>query len=110
MKKTVTLAILAGLFFSGCATTGTETAATPATTTSTPITLDQALEQAAAAREKLEQAQTAYQNAKAAAQASKANGTSFETELAKQAVQSKVDETKAKVDNEVQAWKDIFSK
>lgn len=108
MKKTVSLAILVGFFLVGCATTSKEAAQT--TSANTPITLDEALERAAATRQKLEEAKAAYENAKAAAQASKENGTSFETELAKQAVQNKIDETKTKVNTEVQAWKEVLSK
>ena len=106
MKKLVSLFILAALAFTvGCATGNTTTSGTD-----TQITLDQALQKSAETRQKLDEAKAAYQNAKAAAAASKANGTSFETELAKQAVQSKINDTKAQVNQEVQAWKETLSK
>lgn len=106
MKKTMSFVILAGLLLSvGCASTQPET---NTSTANTPITLEQALEKAAAARQQVEQAKTAYTNVKAAAKASKENNSNFETELAKQVVQSKIDETKKQVKNEVQEWKEIL--
>lgn len=106
MKKTMSFVILSGLLLTvGCASTQTETAASAA---NTPITLEQALEKAAAARQQVEQAKTAYTNVKTAAKASKQNNTNFETELAKQVVQSKIDETKKQFNNEVQEWKDLL--
>lgn len=107
MKKIVSLVALASLTLAtGCATTGTTT---ETSTANTPITLDEALQKAAETRKKLEEAQTAYKNAKAAAQASKQNGTSITTELAKQAIQTKIDNTKNQVNTEIQAWKDLLS-
>jgi F0F1-type ATP synthase membrane subunit b/b' len=106
MKKMMSFAVLAGLLFTvGCASTQTETAASAA---NTPITLDQALQKAAQTRQQLEQAQTAYQNVKAAAKASKENNTNFETELAKQAVQTKINNAKQQFNSEVQEWKEIL--
>ena len=104
MNKTLSLAVLAVLCFAGCASTGTTTASSA----NTPITLDQALQKAAETRQQLQEAKEAYQNAKAAATASKQNGTSITTELAKQAVQSQIDSTAAQVNNEIQAWKDVL--
>ena len=106
MKKLVSLSILAALAFTVGCTTGNTTASS----TNTQITLEQALQKSAETRQKLEEAKAAYQNAKAAAAASKANGTSIETELAKQAIQTKIDNTKSQVNSEVQAWKDVLSK
>ena len=108
MKKTVSLVLLSGLLMAGCATTGTTNAQTAASTTANAITLEDALIKAQTAREQLEQAKTTYQNVKNAAKASKENGSNFETELAKQAVQSKIDATKKQIDNEVNEWKEIF--
>ena len=104
MKKTLSLAVLAVLFVAGCATTGTQTTSEA----NTPITLDEALQKAAQTRQQLQEAKEAYQNAKAAATASKQNGTSITTELAKQAVQAQIDNTTTKVNNEIQAWKDVL--
>ena len=107
MKKVLSLSVLAALALTiGCAT-GSNTTASSANTT---LTLEEALQKSAETRQKLEEAKTAYQNAKAAAAASKANGTSIETELAKQAIQTKIDNTKTQVNNEVQAWKDVLGK
>ncbi len=109
MKKTVSLVLLSGLLMAGCATTGNNTnTQAAANTAATPITLEDALIKAQTAREQLEQAKTTYQNVKNAAKASKENGSNFETELAKQAVQSKIDATKKQIDNEVNEWKEIF--
>ncbi len=106
MKKIISLSILAALAFTvGCATNNTT-----ASSANTPLTLEEALQKSAETRQKLQEAQTAYQNAKAAAAASKQNGTSISTELAKQAVQTKIDNTKSQVNTEVQAWKDVLSK
>lgn len=106
MKKVMSFVVLAGLgLLAGCASTGSTTETSAA---NTPITLDQALQKASEARAQLEQAKTAYTNVKEAAKASKQNGTNFETELAKQTVKSKIDETKQQINNEVQEWKEIL--
>ena len=101
MKKTVSLALLAGFVLTGCATTGTTNTQTATNAAGQAITLEQAFQKAQAAREQLEQAKTTYQNVKEAAKASKQNNSNFETELAKQVVQSKIDETKKQINNEV---------
>ena len=107
MKKTLSFAVLAGLFLAtGCATAD-NTATTSAA--NTPITLEQAYQKAEQTRQQLEQAKTAYQNVKAAAQASKTNNTNFETELAKQAVQTKINNTKQQINDEIQDWKNLLA-
>ncbi len=106
MKTTVSLLVLAGtLLAAGCATTGSTTETTSANT----ITLEQALQQAQTTRQQLQEAKEAYQNVKAAAQASKQNGTNIETELAKQVVQTKIDNTKQQINNEIQDWKNLLA-
>lgn len=113
MKKTVSFVVLAALFtLAGCATTGTADTAvstTNASAANTSITLEQALQKAEQTRQQLEQAKTAYQNAKSAAKASKENGTNFETELAKQVVQTKIDNTKKQINAEVEEWKTLLA-
>ena len=107
MKKTLSFVVLAGLFLTvGCATANTDTTTSAA---NTPITLDQAFEKAEQTREQLQQAKTAYTNVKAAAQASKANSSNFETELLKQTVQTKVNNTKQQINNEIQDWKNLLA-
>ena len=106
MKKVLSLSVLAALALTvGCATGNTADSSA-----NTQITLEQALQKSQETRQQLEQAKSAYQSAKSAAQASKQNGTSIEVELAKQALQNKVNATKSQVDSEVQAWKDVLGK
>ncbi len=104
MKKTLSLTVLSVLVLAGCASTGTQTSSVA----NTPITLEEALQKSAETRQKLMDAKQAYQNAKAAATASKQNGTDISTELAKQAVQQKIDNVKTQIDNEKQAWKEVL--
>lgn len=105
MKKTVTLSVLCALCLaSGCATTG----ASSASSANTPMTLDEALQKSAETRQKILDAKQAYEDAKAASEASKENDTNFSTELAKQKVKSQLEETKAKLEAEKEAWKDVF--
>ena len=106
MKKLLTLTVLGALCLGvGCATSGS----TSASAANTPMTLDEALQKSAETRQKLLDAKQAYQDAKAAAEASQNNNTSFSTELAKQAVQSKIDESKQKLQNEADAWKEVLN-
>ena len=106
MNKTVSFVVIAALCaLAGCATADTSADASAA---NTPITLDQAFQRAEQTRQQYEQAKTAYTNVKEAAKASKQNGTNFETELAKQAVQNKINTAKQQFNNEVQEWKDIL--
>lgn len=106
MKKLLTLSVLSVLCLAaGCATTGTYSASSA----NTPMTLDEALQKSAETRQKLQEAKQAYQDAKAAAEASQENDSSFSTELAKQKVQSQIEESKAKLEAEKEAWKDVLS-
>lgn len=107
MKKLLTLTILGALCLGvvGCASSGS----TATSAANTPMTLDEALQKSAETRQKLMDAKEAYENAKAAAEASQENNSSFSTEMAKQAVQSKIDESKQKLQNEANAWKEVLN-
>ena len=107
MKRIVSLTLLSSLVLAtGCATTG---AATEETSTKQMLTLEEALQKSAETRQKLLEAKQAYENVKSAAQASQTNNSDIATELAKQAIQSKVDDAKNQIEAEKQAWKDIFA-
>lgn len=101
MKKMMLLAVLAA-FVAGCATT---TSATGETSTQV-MTLDQALQKSAETRAQLEQAKKNYQNAQAAT--SQASGNASMTDTVKAQVKQKVADSKAQVDNEVNAWKEVL--
>lgn len=107
MKKILCLTALCAVTFAvGCATTGANSEASTANKT---LTLEEALQKSAETRQKLLEAKQAYENAKAAAIASKENNTDFTTELAKQVVQSKVNDVKDQIEAEKEAWKEVFS-
>lgn len=106
MNKIISLSLLAALALSAGCATGSNTAASAA---NTPLTLEEALQKSAETRQKLLDAKAAYENAKAAAQASQENNTSISSELAKQAVQNKVNNVKQQLDAEKQAWKEVLS-
>ena len=107
MKKILSLTLISSLVLAtGCATTG---AATEETSTKKMLTLEEALQKSAETRQKLLEAKQAYENVKSAAQASQTNNSDIATELAKQAIQSKVDDAKNQIEAEKQAWKDIFA-
>ncbi len=106
MNKLLTLTLLGALCLGvGCASGGS----TATSAANTPMTLDEALQKSAETRQKLMDAKEAYENAKAAAEASQENNTSFSTEMAKQAVQSKIDESKQKLQDEANAWKEVLN-
>lgn len=105
MKKYMAVILLGAVAFTaGCASTDT----TAASTANQPLTLEQALQKSAETRQKLQDAKSSYESAKTAAQASKTNNTSLTTELAKQAVQNKVNNAKQQLKDEKQAWKEIL--
>ena len=101
MKKLMLLAVFAA-FVAGCATTTSDTGET-----STQIlTLDQALQKSAETRAQLEQAKKNYQSAQAATD--QASGSASISDTVKTQVKQKVAESKAQVDNEVNAWKEVL--
>lgn len=105
MKKILSLSLISALCLAaGCASTGSSAPSAA----NTPMTLDEALQKSAETRQKLIDAKKAYEDAKSAADASQANNTSISSELAKQAVQNKVDATKQKIEAEKAAWKDAL--
>lgn len=105
MKKMLSLSVLCALALcAGCASTGT----TSPSAANTPMTLDEALQKSAETRQKLLDAKEAYENAKAASEASQENNTSFSTELVKQQVKSKIDDSKEKIQAEKEAWQEVF--
>ena len=106
MKKILCLTALCAVAFTGCATTGANTEASTANKT---LTLEEALQKSAETRQKLLEAKEAYENAKAAAIASQENNTDFTTELAKQAIQNKIENVKDQIEAEKDAWKEIFA-
>ncbi|MBR3604329.1 MAG: hypothetical protein IKL48_06655 [Elusimicrobiaceae bacterium] len=107
MKKIFCLTVLSAVAFaSGCATTGANTEASTANKT---LTLEEALQKSAETRQKLLDAKQAYENAKAAVTASQTNDTDIATELAKQAIESKINDAKNQIEAEKEAWKEIFA-
>ena len=103
MKKMILLAVVAGAaVLTGCASTSNNT------TVSNPqiLTLDEALQKSAETRQKITQAKESYEAAKSAAGSSAA---STAADLGKAALQQKVDDTKAKIEAEKQAWKDVLN-
>lgn len=106
MKKTAILSVLCcSVLLGACAGAGTASAPTSA---NTPMTLDEALQKSAETRQKLLDAKKAYEEAKTASENAQKNNTSVTSELAKQAVQNKVDQTKQKIEAEKQAWKEVL--
>ncbi|MBR3632444.1 MAG: hypothetical protein IKN49_05255 [Elusimicrobiaceae bacterium] len=106
MKKTVFFTLLAAMAFAGCAST----ADTATSSANTPLTLEEALQKSAETRQKLIEAKQAYQNAKAAASATNTDSSSVSAaDLAKQAVQEKVNTVKTQLNDEKQAWKEALS-
>ena len=103
MKKLLCLSVLAALCVTGCASTGDSSTASSA---NQMLTLDEALQKSAETRQKLQQAKESYEAAKKAANSSAA---STATDLGKAALQQKVDDTKAKIEAEKQAWKDALN-
>ncbi len=103
MKKLLCLSVLAALCVTGCASTG---ASSTASSANQMLTLDEALQKSAETRQKLQQAKESYEAAKKAANSSAA---STATDLGKAALQQKVDDTKAKIEAEKQAWKDVLN-
>ena len=101
MKKMMLLSVLAALAV-GCTTTTSETG----TTSTQVMTLDQALQKSAETRAQLEQAKKNYQNAQTATNA--ASGSSSMTDTVKTQIKQKVADSKAQVDNEVNAWKEVL--
>jgi uncharacterized protein YcfL len=103
MKKAMLLAVLAA-FVAGCASTTN----TPTTTANQTLTLDEALQKSAETRQKLEEAKQTYQNAKNASAVASGASNSI-TDAVKTQVQKQLDTSKTQVNNEVQAWKDVFA-
>lgn len=103
MKKVMLLAVLAALV-AGCASTTNTTT----TTANQTLTLDEALQKSAETRQKLESAKQTYQNAKNASAAAGASSNSV-TDAVKAQVQKQIDTSKTQVNNEVQAWKNVFA-
>ncbi len=107
MKKIFSLSLLCtlGLMVAGCATTGAENT----TTANTPLTLEEALQKSAETRQKILDAKEKYQNIKNAAATADTATNGIAGELAKQAVQYKIDSAKKSIEAEKEAWKEIFA-
>ena len=103
MKKTLLLAVIASALGAGCASTS----GTQATTANQTMTLEQALEKSAETRQKLLDAKQSYQNAKNAADV--ASGKKTAADVAKEQLQQKADETKAKLQAEKEAWLELMN-
>lgn len=101
MKKMMLLAVLAACV-AGCTTTTYESGETATQV----MTLDQALQKSAETRAQLEQAKKNYQSAQTAT--SQASGNASMADTVKAQVKQKVADSKAQVDNEVNAWKEVL--
>jgi len=103
MKKVMLLTVLAALGVACASTSNTATT----TTANQTLTLDEALQKSAETRQKLEQAKQTYQNAKNASAAASASNSV--TDAIKTQVQNQINTSTTQVNNEVQAWKDVFA-
>ena len=104
MKKTLLTVLTAAVLATGCVTTGTADGS--ATTTTQTITLEQALQKSAETRQKLLEAKEAYQNAKTAAAV--AAGTKTAADVAKEAIEEKIDSAKQQLADEKAAWEELL--
>lgn len=107
MKKPVLCLLAAALLVCpGCASNNTA-----ASTANTPMTLDEALQKSAETRQKIQDAKKTYTNAKNAASSSSSPSSAankITAEVAKAAVQSKVNDVKQKAEAEKNAWKQLL--
>ncbi len=104
MKKTLLTVLTAAVLATGCVTTGTKTETN--TTSTQTITLEQALQKSAETRQKLLEAKEAYQNAKTAAAV--AAGTKTAADVAKEAIEEKIDSAKQQLADEKAAWEELL--
>lgn len=103
MKKTVFTLLAAAVLTTGCATTGTTDGSA---TTKQTITLEQALQKSAETRQKLLEAKQAYQNAQNAAAV--AAGTKTAADVAKEAIEEKIESAKQQLADEKAAWAELL--
>ena len=104
MKKALFFTLSVAIFAVGCASTNT----TESTNTAQTLTLEQALQKSAETRQKLLDAKKSYENAKNAA--ALAAGTKTASDVAKEALQEKVDSAKQQIEAEKEAWKELLGK
>ena len=102
MKKIIVLAVIAGFFAAGCATTGQE-----GTDQSVQLmTFEQAMQKSQETRQQLQEAKQAYTQAQTVAEV--ASGSQSISGAAKTQVKKQLNTAKEQLKNERDAWKETL--